>query len=149
MQQASNEPTNKKIDLDRIRAIVAPVLSTHRVSLVDVEWFTDQGTWTLRLTIEREGPYGEGSLQHFIAADFEQHYFTLREDPRHHDRLKRICAFDLIANNADRKSGHCLLAEDGSIYGIDNGLRISIGPEPAMRRLVEILKAFGAPGARD
>jgi histidinol-phosphate aminotransferase len=35
------------------------------------------------------------------------------------------------------------------VYGIDNGLRISIGPEPAMRRLVEILKAFGAPGARD
>ena len=81
------------------------------------------------LTIERDGPYGEGSLQRFIAADFEQHYFTLREDPRHHDRLKRICAFDLIANNADRKSGHCLLAEDGSIYGIDNGLCFHVDPK--------------------
>jgi len=28
-------------------------------------------------------------------------------------------------------------------------LRISIGPEPAMRRLVEVLKAFGAPGVKD
>ena len=74
------------------------------------------------LTIERDGPYGEGSVQLFIAADFEQHYFTMREDDKHHERLRRICAFDLITNNADRKSGHCLLGEDGTIYAIDNGL---------------------------
>jgi uncharacterized repeat protein (TIGR03843 family) len=75
------------------------------------------------LTVEREdGPYGAGSVQLFIAADFEQHYFTLREDERYHDRLRRICAFDVIANNADRKSGHCLLAQGGTIYAIDNGL---------------------------
>jgi uncharacterized repeat protein (TIGR03843 family) len=75
------------------------------------------------LTVEREeAPYGAGSLQLFIDADFEQHYFTLREDERHHDRLRRICAFDVLANNADRKSGHCLLAGDGTIYAIDNGL---------------------------
>ncbi|MDC0743736.1 ribosome maturation factor RimP [Polyangium mundeleinium] len=56
MQQASNEQTSKKtIDFDRIRAAVGPVLETHGVVLVDVEWFTDQGTWVLRLTIEREG----------------------------------------------------------------------------------------------
>jgi uncharacterized repeat protein (TIGR03843 family) len=81
------------------------------------------------LTIERDGPYGPGSVQRFIAADFEQHYFTLREDPKHHDHLKRICAFDLVANNADRKSGHCLLAEDGAIYGIDNGLCFHVDPK--------------------
>ncbi|MHB1109114.1 MAG: histidinol-phosphate transaminase [Devosia sp.] len=33
-------------------------------------------------------------------------------------------------------------------YGIPNGLRISIGPEAAMRRVVEVLKQFGAPGAQ-
>ena len=94
-------------------------------------WYLSEalGWDVVPLTIEREGPYGEGSLQRFIAADFEQHYFTLREDARHHDRLKRICAFDLIANNADRKSGHCLLAEDGSIYGIDNGLCFHVDPK--------------------
>ena len=86
------------------------------------------------LTIEREGPYGEGSLQRFVAADFEQHYFTLREDAKHHDHLKRICAFDLVANNADRKSGHCLLAEDGAIYGIDNGLCFHV--EPKLRTVI-------------
>ena len=43
-------------------------------------------------------------------ADFEQHYFTLREEPgEHREPLQRICLFDLVANNADRKSGHCLL----------------------------------------
>jgi uncharacterized repeat protein (TIGR03843 family) len=87
------------------------------------------------LTVARgEGPYGEGSLQLFVTADFEQHYFTLREDERHHDRLRRICAFDLVANNADRKSGHCLLAEDGTIYAIDNGLCFHI--EPKLRTVI-------------
>ena len=75
------------------------------------------------LTVLRsEGPLGEGSLQQFVPADFEQHYFTLYEDEQHHDRLRVICAFDLLANNTDRKSGHCLLGEDGQIYAIDNGL---------------------------
>jgi uncharacterized repeat protein (TIGR03843 family) len=73
-------------------------------------------------TVLREGPLGEGSVQWFVDADFEQHYFTLLEDERHHPALRRICAFDLVANNTDRKSGHCLLDEDGRIWAIDNGL---------------------------
>ncbi|MEY2405045.1 MAG: hypothetical protein QOD38_2596, partial [Acidimicrobiaceae bacterium] len=28
----------------------------------------------------------------------------------------------LLANNTDRKSGHCLLGEDGRVYAIDNAL---------------------------
>jgi uncharacterized repeat protein (TIGR03843 family) len=86
------------------------------------------------LTVPRDGPYGEGSVQLFVAADFEQHYFTLREDDRHHDRLRHICAFDLITNNADRKSGHCLLGEDGTIYAIDNGLCFHV--EPKLRTVI-------------
>jgi uncharacterized repeat protein (TIGR03843 family) len=86
------------------------------------------------LTVARDGPYGEGSVQRFIAADFEQHYFTLHEDERHRDQLRRICAFDLIANNADRKSGHCLLGEDGAIYAIDNGLCFHV--EPKLRTVI-------------
>jgi len=75
------------------------------------------------LTVCRDdGPYGEGSLQLFVPSDFEQNYFTLREQPEHRDRFERICLFDLIANNADRKGGHCLLGEDGGVYAIDNGL---------------------------
>jgi uncharacterized repeat protein (TIGR03843 family) len=80
------------------------------------------------LTIEREGPHGDGSLQRFIAADFEQHYFTIREDASRHDRLRTICLFDLLANNADRKSGHCLLGED-AVWAIDNGLTFHVDPK--------------------
>lgn len=72
--------------------------------------------------IRIDGPLGPGSFQRFVPADFSQHYFTLLEDESHHDALKVIAAFDLVANNADRKSGHCLLGEDGRIWGIDNGL---------------------------
>ncbi len=59
--------------------------------------------------LRAEAPLGEGSLQEFVDADFEQHYFTLYEDEQYHDQLRAICAFDLLANNTDRKSGHCLL----------------------------------------
>jgi len=85
-------------------------------------------------TIHRVGPFGEGALQEFVAADFDEHYFTLREDEAHHARLRYICAFDLVANNADRKSGHCLLAEDGTIYAIDNGLCFHV--EPKLRTVI-------------
>jgi uncharacterized repeat protein (TIGR03843 family) len=81
------------------------------------------------LTVAREGPHGEGSLQLFIHADFEQHYFSLLEDATHHDMLRRICLFDLLANNADRKSGHCLLGPEGRIFAIDNGLVLHVDPK--------------------
>ena len=81
------------------------------------------------LTVEREGPLGAGSLQLFVAADFEQHYFTLHEKPEHHEALRRICAFDLLANSADRKSGHCLLGPDGRVYAVDNGLSFHVDPK--------------------
>lgn len=74
-------------------------------------------------TITRvDAPFGEGSLQRFVDADFSQHHFTLIEDEDHHEQLRAICAFDVVANNADRKSGHCILGEDGRIWAIDNGL---------------------------
>ena len=33
-----------------------------------------------------------------------------------------MCAFDVVANNADRKSGHVLLGDGGRLWGIDHGL---------------------------
>jgi uncharacterized repeat protein (TIGR03843 family) len=73
-------------------------------------------------TLVRDGPLGEGSLQLFVPAHFEQHYFTLQEDEQHREALQRLCAFDIVSNNTDRKSGHVLLGEDGRIWAIDNGL---------------------------
>ncbi len=68
------------------------------------------------------GPLGEGSFQAFVNADFSEHYFTIEEAGLASDDLRRICLLDLMANNTDRKSGHCLLGRDGHVYGIDNGL---------------------------
>jgi uncharacterized repeat protein (TIGR03843 family) len=68
------------------------------------------------------GPFGEGSFQAFVDADFSEHYFTLFEAGRAIPDLKQLCVLDLIANNTDRKSGHCLLGRDGHVYGIDHGL---------------------------
>ena len=78
--------------------------------------------------VRDDAPFGVGSLQRFVPADFAQHYFTLLEDERHHDALRRIAVFDLLANNADRKSGHCLLGDDGRIWAIDHGVCFSDEP---------------------
>ena len=67
-------------------------------------------------------PFGAGSLQRFVAFDAEQHYFTLVEDEARHDALRTICCFDLVANSADRKGGHCLAGDDGRLWAVDNGL---------------------------
>jgi uncharacterized repeat protein (TIGR03843 family) len=81
-----------------------------------------------------DAPLGVGSLQRFVDADFEEHYFTLLGHEEHRDALRRIAVFDLVANNADRKSGHCLLGTDGRIWGIDHGL--CFGTEPGLRTVM-------------
>ncbi len=77
-----------------------------------------------------EGPFGEGSLQALVDADFEHHYFTLHEEGVGDTALRKLCVLDIVGNNTDRKSGHCLWVptediEDPDrqpVYGIDHGL---------------------------
>jgi uncharacterized repeat protein (TIGR03843 family) len=86
-------------------------------------------------TVERvEGPFGQGSVQRYVPEDGTSHYFTLRDDPKWHATLMRMCAFDVVANNADRKSGHCILGDDGRIWAIDNGL--CFHTEPKLRTVI-------------
>ena len=73
-------------------------------------------------TVECDGPAGVGSLQLFVPAIFDEHYFTLLERPELHPMFKEIAAFDIVANNTDRKSGHVLLDENNEIWAIDNSL---------------------------
>ncbi len=81
-------------------------------------------------TIIRErAPFGVGSLQRFVDADFDQHYFTLLEEQRHQPALQAMSVFDLVANNADRKGGHCLLDREDQIWGIDHGLCFNVAPK--------------------
>ena len=69
-------------------------------------------------------PFGRGSLQAFVPARFEEHYFTLRQAGRDDldDALRRLCVLDIVANATDRKGGHCLVDEDDRLWAIDNGL---------------------------
>jgi uncharacterized repeat protein (TIGR03843 family) len=76
-------------------------------------------------TVIRDGPLGEGSFQWFVDADHSEHYFTIYEQhERLHSQLRQIAVLDILANNTDRKSGHCLLAHD-RVWAIDNGLCFS------------------------
>jgi uncharacterized repeat protein (TIGR03843 family) len=77
-------------------------------------------------TVEREdAPLGVGSLQRFVEADFSRHYFALRDEGGVDDQLRRMCLFDILANNTDRKGGHVLVDDDDHVWGIDNGLCFS------------------------
>lgn len=79
-------------------------------------------------TVIRDGPHGIGTVQEYIEPDRDAHYFTVRDE--HSAELKRIALFDIIANNADRKAGHCLRGlADGRIWGIDHGLTFNVQPK--------------------
>ena len=102
-------------------------------------------------TVIRSGPHGVGSLQLYIAPREGTEYSTLQE--QHHDVLRRFALFDIIANNADRKAGHCFLGVDGRVWGIDHGLTFHAYPklrtviwdfqdEPVPAEMLRDVKAF-------
>ena len=113
----------------------------------------DTSGWPLvPLTVLRDGPHGEGSVQLFVEFDPARHYLTMREERP--DDFRRIALFDVVANNADRKSGHCLLSTDGRLFVIDHGLCFHDEPklrtviwdfdgEPIPTRMREDLSALG------
>ena len=72
------------------------------------------------LTILRDGPAGVGMVQRFVDHEPEEHFFTLRE--RFGDVFRRFALFDVVINNADRKSGHCLRDRSDHVWGIDHGV---------------------------
>ena len=108
-------------------------------------------------TVVRDGPFGPGSVQRFVDADFDQHYFTLLEDEAHHPQLRRMAAYDLVANSTDRKGGHVLVDPDGHLWGIDNGLSLhaefklrtviwDFAGEPLPTELADDLDRFACAG---
>ena len=71
--------------------------------------------------LREEGPYGAGSLQHFIEHDPNHHYFTF--SPEEKLLLKPIVVFDLLVNNADRKGGHVFFEDKTHhLFAIDHGI---------------------------
>ena len=83
-------------------------------------------------TVLRDGPKGPGSVQLFVAFDPGEHFFTMQGARA--DTFRRVALFDVVANNADRKAGHCLLGEDGEVFVIDHG--VCFHEEPKLRTVI-------------
>ena len=83
-------------------------------------------------TVLRDGPHGLASVQLFVDSTPGEHFFTLRE--RCLEQFMPVAAFDVVVNNADRKSGHCLLGPDGKIWVVDHGVCFS--EEPKLRTVI-------------
>jgi uncharacterized repeat protein (TIGR03843 family) len=101
-------------------------------------------------TILRDGPFGPGMLQVWVDTEDERELVDVcspkkvpagwigvlrargdRGEPAvlaHADTpaLRRMAAFDVVVNNADRKGGHVLAGTDGNLYGVDHGLTLHV-----------------------
>lgn len=98
----------------------------HRREVAAYRLSESMGLCCVPITILRDGPSGEGSLQLLIESNPDEHYFTIfeqREDL--HDQFRAMCAFDIVANNTDRKSGHVLVDKNSHVWGIDHGVCFS------------------------
>ena len=73
-------------------------------------------------TVVRNGPYGVGAVQLFIENDEESHLFTMLKEGDYDEVIRQLAVFDLLINNADRKSGHALKALNGRLWAIDHGI---------------------------
>lgn len=109
-------------------------------------------------TVLREGPFGTGMAQQWIAdaePDRAATVFPANAVPAgwlpvmratgaddqplivaHADtpELAAIAVFDVVANNADRKAGHLLVDPAGSLFGVDHGL--TFHTEPKLRTIL-------------
>ena len=83
-------------------------------------------------TVLREGPFGEGMVQLWIAADpaIDPVALVVEEDPC----LRRMAVFDAVVNNTDRKAGHLIPVPGGHVYGVDHGVTFS--PVPKLRTVL-------------
>jgi hypothetical protein len=91
--------------------------------------FSKWAGWDLvPVTVVREGPHGEGSLQLYIEPEPETDNREQFWGGEHLD-IERLVLFDQLTNNADRKIGHCLRDCNGKVWGIDHGLTFNCEPK--------------------
>lgn len=83
---------------------------------------SEAGGWHIvpPTVLREDAPLGPGSLQLFVEHDPERHYFTLMEERA--DELVAFAAFDVVINNADRKSGHVIEDSAGRLWAVDHGV---------------------------
>ena len=73
--------------------------------------------------VRATAPHGAGAMQLFIEAD-GRHF--LGQNTTRRDTWIRVALFDVIVNNADRKSGHFLFDSDDQVWVIDHGLTFHV-----------------------
>ena len=79
-----------------------------------------------------EGPHGPGSLQLYIHAQPDLHYFNFTDADK--AQLRPVALFDILINNADRKGGHLLKDHTDKIWLIDHG--ICFHAQPKLRTVI-------------
>jgi uncharacterized repeat protein (TIGR03843 family) len=84
-------------------------------------------------TVVRESaPHGVGALQMFVNAEGREHYLVSQDQSA--EVWLQVAVFDVITNNADRKSGHCLTDAERRVWVIDHGLTFHV--EPKLRTVI-------------
>jgi hypothetical protein len=79
-------------------------------------------------TVVRESaPHGVGALQLYVRAEPQVHYLASPGLPS--ETWLEVALFDVVTNNADRKSGHCLLDAERRVWLIDHGLTFHVDPK--------------------
>src|SRR5438552_14209918 len=81
--------------------------------------------------VRRKAPHGVGAVQLFIDAD-GRHFLGANNAGA--ETWIRVALFDVLTNNADRKSGHCLFDKDDNVWVIDQGL--TFHPEQKLRTVI-------------
>jgi hypothetical protein len=82
--------------------------------------------------VREDAPHGVGALQMSLEADPTSHYLSSQTRPT--ETWLPVALFDVVTNNADRKSGHCLTDPQGRIWVIDHGLTFHV--EPKLRTVI-------------
>jgi uncharacterized repeat protein (TIGR03843 family) len=79
-------------------------------------------------TVIRDGPHGTGTVQLYVEPAQGAQGRLVEE--RYSRALERIFVFDLLVNNADRKSSHFFIGKnDRRLWGIDHGLTFHVHPK--------------------
>src|SRR5579872_114282 len=73
--------------------------------------------------VRPDAPHGTGAMQLFVEAD-GRHFLDEQADRK--EVWVRVALFDVITNNADRKSGHCLFDAQDRVWVIDHGLTFHV-----------------------
>lgn len=102
--------------LDRVEAVVAPVLESRGMSLVDIEWRREGRRWVLRLFVDKPGGVGIADCQAFsreagdvldVSGLIEPSYDLEVSSPG----LDRVLKKDRELNWAIGRDVHCWVAE--------------------------------------